>query len=53
MNFMIFIILMTGVAVVNSINHEMGPTSATHEESKGANGPAAPRHECDQCSGRD
>ena len=40
MNFTFFIILMTGIAVVSGINHDCGPQSATHEEVKGANGPA-------------
>ena len=54
MTLTIFIALMTTIAVIKGVSHDMrGPTSATHEEAKGANGPAEPRHDCDQCSDRD
>lgn len=51
MNILTFILILSFISVANQIRCDMkGPTSATHEESKGANGPD---HDCDQCSQRD
>lgn len=48
MTLSIFIALMTTIAVVKGVSHDLkGPTSATHEEAKGANGPAEPARYCD------
>lgn len=51
MSMLTFALVMIGIAAVNQMSHESGPVSATHEEAKGANGPA--EHECDHCSKRD
>lgn len=42
MNITLFIILMTGIAVINGINQDCGPISATHEDAKGMNGAEQP-----------
>jgi len=51
MTMLTFSLIMIGIAAVHQISHESGPVSVTHEEVKGANGPA--EHECDHCSDRD
>ncbi len=51
MNICAFLVFMAALTTINEIRRDMqGPTSATHEDAKGMNGPD---HECDQCSQRD
>lgn len=51
MNICAFLVFMAALAVANEIRCDIqGPTSATHEDAKGMNGPS---HDCDQCSQRD